>query len=43
MKNLSAAAELVLLEHLELHDLRHSAHDGLELPVGAPTARFAAH
>ena len=38
-----AAAELVLLEHLELHDLRHSAHDGLDLPVGAPTARFAAH
>ena len=34
------AAELVLLEHLELHDLRHATHAGLDLPVGAPTARL---
>ena len=34
------AAELVLLEHVELHDLRHASHTGLELPVGAPTARL---
>lgn len=38
-----SAAELVLLEHLELHDLRAEAHAGLDLPVGAPTSRFAAH
>ena len=31
------AAELVLLEHVELHDLRHEAHALLDLPVGAPT------
>lgn len=34
------AAELVLLEHVVLHDLRHESHTGLELPVGAPTSRF---
>ena len=34
------AAELVLLEHVELHDLRAQAHAGLELPVGAPTSRL---
>lgn len=34
------AAELVLLEHVELHDLRDEAHVGLDLPVGAPTARL---
>lgn len=34
------AAELVLLEHVALHDLRHASHAGLELPVGAPTSRL---
>ncbi len=34
------AAELVLLEHVELHDLRHEAHAALDLPVGAPTVRL---
>jgi hypothetical protein len=34
------AAELVLLEHVVLHDLRSEAHAGMELPVGAPTARL---
>ena len=34
------AAELVLLEHVVLHDLRHDSHAGLELPVGAPTSRL---
>ena len=34
------AAELVLLEHVELHDLRHASHADLELPVGAPTTRL---
>ena len=34
------AAELVLLEHVVLHDLRHQTHAGLELPVGAPTSRL---
>ncbi|MCW2613186.1 MAG: putative phosphotransacetylase [Frankiales bacterium] len=34
------AAELVLLEHVELHDLRHESHVGLDLPVGAPTTRL---
>jgi hypothetical protein len=34
------AAELVLLEHIDLHDLRHEAHAGLELPLGAPTPRL---
>jgi hypothetical protein len=36
------AAELVLLEHVELHDLRHDAHALLELPVGAPSTRLGA-
>ncbi len=35
-----AAAELVLLEHVELHDLRHDAHAALQLPVGAPCPRL---
>jgi hypothetical protein len=34
------AAELVLLEHVELHDLRHEAHEGLDLPLGAPSTRL---
>ncbi len=34
------AAELVLLEHVELHDLRHEAHAGLDLPIGAATTRL---
>jgi hypothetical protein len=34
------AAELVLLEHVELHDVRHDAHAALDLPVGAPTTRL---
>jgi len=34
------AAELILLEHVELHDLRHERHTGLDLPVGVPTARL---
>jgi hypothetical protein len=34
------AAELVLLEHVELHDLRHAAHAGQVLPLGAPTVRL---
>ena len=33
-------AELVLLEHVELHDLRADAHAVLELPVGAPSTRL---
>ena len=36
------AAELLLLEHVELHDLRHESHAGLDLPVGAPTSRLQA-
>jgi hypothetical protein len=35
------AAELVLLEHVVLHDLRHEAHVGLELPLGAPSTRLS--
>ena len=35
------AAELVLLEHVVLHDLRHTAHTGLELPLGAPCPHLA--
>lgn len=35
------AAELVLLEHVELHDLRGEAHVALELPVGPATLRLA--
>lgn len=34
------AAELVLLEHVELHDLRHEAHAALKLPVGAASPRL---
>ena len=34
------AAELLLLEHVELHDLRHEAHEGVDLPIGAPTSRL---
>ncbi len=34
------AAELVLLEHVELHDLRHESHAGEGLPFGAPTTRL---
>lgn len=34
------AAELVLLEHVVLHDLRSDPHLALQLPVGAPTARL---
>ena len=30
------AAELVLVEHVVLHDLRHAAHAAEELPIGAP-------
>lgn len=33
-------AELVLLEHVELHDLRHAAHATLVLPVGPATSRL---
>lgn len=34
------AAELVLLEHLELQDLRADPHVALDLPIGAPTSRL---
>ena len=34
------AAELVLLEHVELHDLRDATHALLDLPVGAPSTRL---
>lgn len=34
------AAELVLLEHVELHDLRHESHAAIDLPVGAPSPRL---
>ena len=34
------AAELVLLEHVDLHDLRHDAHVPLDLPLGAPSPRL---
>lgn len=34
------AAELVLLEHVELHDLRHDSHASIDLPVGAPSPRL---
>ena len=36
------AAELVLLEHVVLHDLRDDAHTGIELPFGAPSPRLTA-
>ena len=34
------AAELVLVEHVVLHDLRSAAHADLDLPVGAPSRRL---
>ena len=34
------AAELVLLEHVELQDLRQGARDAVALPHGAPTTRL---
>jgi hypothetical protein len=34
------AAELVLLEHVELHDVRSKEHAVLDLPVGAPSPRL---
>ncbi|MGZ6791778.1 MAG: DUF6758 family protein [Mycobacteriales bacterium] len=34
------AAELVLLEHVELHDLRDQALRTVELPLGAPSPRL---
>jgi hypothetical protein len=36
------AAELVLLEHVILHDLRAVAHHAVDLPVGAPSPRLHA-
>ena len=36
------AAELVLLEHVELHDLRSQAHATADLPIGAPSPRLQA-
>lgn len=36
------AAELVLLEHVVLHDLRAEAHGTTELPFGAPSPRLSA-
>jgi hypothetical protein len=36
------AAELVLLEHVVLHDLRDQAHTGIDLPFGAPSPRLSA-
>jgi hypothetical protein len=36
------AAELVLLEHVTLHDLRAVAHASVDLPVGAPSPRLHA-
>ncbi|MDT7570682.1 MAG: hypothetical protein QOE05_856 [Actinomycetota bacterium] len=36
------AAELVLLEHVVLHDLREVAHASVDLPVGAPSPRLHA-
>ena len=36
------AAELVLLEHVVLHDLRDEAHTAIELPFGAPSSRLSA-
>jgi len=34
------AAELLLLEHVDLHDLRHEAHASLDLPIGASSPRL---
>ncbi len=36
------AAELVLIEHVVLHDLRHSSHVDIDLPIGAPCPRLNA-
>ena len=36
------AAELVLIEHVVLHDLRALAHATVDLPVGAPSPRLHA-
>ena len=36
------AAELVLLEHVVLHDLRAVAHESVDYPVGAPSPRLHA-
>lgn len=36
------AAELVLVEHVVLHDLRHDSHAVIDLPVGAPSPRLHA-
>ena len=33
-------AELVLLENVELHDLRHDDHAHLDMPIGAPSPRL---
>ena len=33
-------AELILLDHVELHDLRHEAHAGHDLPRGAASPRL---
>ncbi|MCW2600518.1 MAG: putative phosphotransacetylase [Frankiales bacterium] len=34
------AAELVLLEHVELHDLRHQTQVAIDLPIGAASPRL---
>lgn len=34
-------AELILLEHMELHDLRDEPFAGLDLPLGAPSPRLS--
>jgi hypothetical protein len=36
------ASELLLIEQVELHDLRDARHAGEILPVGAPSARLTA-
>jgi hypothetical protein len=36
------AAELVLIEHVTLHDLREVAHASVDMPVGAPSPRLHA-
>lgn len=36
------AAELVLIEHVILHDLRAVAHEAVDLPVGAASPRLSA-
>jgi len=35
------AAELVLIEHVSLQDLRDEANAGLDLPLGAPSTRLS--